>query len=261
MRLASALLGASLLYRAGFCHAAEPARPADDGGKTSSESAEPSATPKLRFRTSFDLGGSYFGAQSDSQDLNRFGIALESNSVIPVDGRWGVGLRFGWGMTEFQRFDDWANTGYRVGKWTTTAYGDVYEWSAEKGDYQIFRIFGSFFAYIGLFFPLVVAGICYVGAVVAPTTYLETAVVANYDFGNQDLGPFVEAGIGVAGFIHPRYGKLRGAFGPSFGSGLRLGAIRVGAHVTWSPPYLHGEAGPDTSHIVYGGLTLGVISR
>jgi hypothetical protein len=261
MKLATTLLGASMVWRAGVCQAAEAEPPTPGANRASVESRPASDTPKPRFRTSFDFGGSYFGAHSSRQDLNRFGLALESNSLIPVDGRWGVALRFGWGMTEFQRFDDWAATGYRVGKWTTTAYGDVYEWSAERGDYQIFRIFGSFFAYIGLFFPLVVAGICYVGAVVAPTTFLETAVVANYDFGNQDMGPFIEAGVGVAGFIHPRYGKLRGALGPSFGSGLRLGAIRVGAHLTWSPPYLHGEASSDTSHIVYGGLTLGVISR
>jgi len=39
---------------------------------------------------------------------------------------------------------------------------------------------------------------------------------------------------------------------------VRIGTINLGANGTWSPPMLHGEARPGSTHILVGGLTLRV---
>lgn len=209
-------------------------------------------------RSSFGLGAAYFGSHGSGRTLDRFGLMLEGGGVFPVHRRWGMGLRFSWGLTEFERFEKWTQAGYSIGKWTTTAYGDVYEWSAQKDKYQTARVMGSLFAYIGLFFPLAVAGVCYLGAVFAPTTYMETALTVNYDFGNRRFGPYIEGGVAMVGFVHPTHISLRGGIGPTLGSGLRLGPFRVGGHVAWLPPSLHGEPTEHGStHVFTGAMTLG----
>ena len=253
MRLSHAFVGSALVLRAALCQAADAGAPVSPPRDAGSEQA-----PTFHSRTSFDVGAAYFG---DGKGTDRFGVTIESNSVFPVAGRWGVGLRFAWGMTEFQRFGPWTHTGYTIGKWTTTAYADVARWSVRGGKYELFTLFGSIFAYVGLMFPLMLSGLCYMAAVIAPTTFLETALTANYDFGDGHIGPFVEAGLGAVAFVHPTLGKLRGGMGPAIGSGLRVGPLRLGAHLTWSPPHLHGEPGGGVSQVFVGGFTIGVGGR
>jgi hypothetical protein len=252
MRFSHAFVGAALVLRAALCHAADPEAPVSPPTDAGADQA-----PTFHSRTSFDVGAAYFGGGG----ADRLGVAIESNSVFPIAGRWGVGLRFAWGMTEFQRFKPWTHTGYTIGKWTTTAYGDVARWSVRGGKYELFTLFGSIIAYVGLLVPLMISGLCYMAAVIAPTTFLETALTANYDLGDGRIGPFVEAGLGVVAFVHPTLGKLRGGLGPAIGSGLRFGPARLGAHLTWSPPHLHGEPGGGLSSVFVGGFTVGIASR
>ena len=252
MRLSHAFVGSALVLRAALCQAAQPGAPVSPPADMGSPLA-----PSFHHRTSFDVGAAYFGGGG----ADRLGLALESNSVFPIAGRWGVGLRFAWGMTEFQRFEPWTHTGYTIGKWTTTAYGNVARWSVTGGKYELFYFVGSIFAYMGLLFPLMLSGICYMAAVIAPTTFVETALTASYDFGDGHVGPFVEAGLGVVGFVHPRLGTLRGGVGPAIGSGLHFGPVRLGAHLTWSPPHLHGEPGGGLSSVFVGGFTIGLGSQ
>jgi hypothetical protein len=249
MRLSLAFVGSALVLRTALCQAAEPGTSTSPPRDVGSEQA-----PSFHHRTSFDVGAAYFGGGG----ADRLGVSIESNSVFPVAGRWGVGLRFAWGMTEFQRFKPWTHTGYVIGKWTTTAYADVARWSVHGGKYELFTLFGSIFAYMGLLVPLMVSGLCYMAAVIAPTTFLETALTANYDFGDGHIGPFVQAGLGAVAFVHPTLGKLRGGLGPAIGSGLHFGPARLAVHLTWSPPYLHGEPGGGVSSVFVGGFTIGI---
>ncbi|HVY28308.1 MAG TPA: hypothetical protein VHB79_17245 [Polyangiaceae bacterium] len=232
--------------------AAPPAAPAP--AKAEVEEPEPENEYGFHKRSSINLGGAFFG---DSLGTQRFGVTLESNTVYPVAGRWGIGVRLGWGLTEWDRFDKWTSAGRSIGGWTTTAYSDVYHWSIKEDEYTLFRVIGSIYAYIGLLFPLIAAGVCYVGAIFSPTTFLEAAVTANYDFGGPQLGPFIELGLGATAFIHPKYDNLRGGIGPTFGGGVHMGHVRIGAHMTWSPHLLHGEASGGRSDVYLGGLTIG----
>jgi hypothetical protein len=255
LRLRQIVLGSALLLSSATSLAQESASPAPSSVAPARDPGVQDE-PHARFRTSFDVGPAFF---ADSRSTQRFGLALESNTMQPLGGQWGVGVRFTWGMTEFERFERWAGAGYKIGKWTTHAYADVAKWSVKKDDYVIFKLMASMFAYVGLMFPLMIAGICYVGAVAAPTTFLEVNVTANRDFGSGRVGPFLEAGLGLNAFVHPKYGNLRGGLGPVLGGGLRAGPVRLGTHVTWSPPPLHGEPGSGHIGIFTGAFTVGII--
>jgi hypothetical protein len=195
------------------------------------------------------------GAKTD----NRYGVVLQTASRIPIGDNFGLGLRFAWGLTEFDRFEAFTKAGYRVGKWTTGAYKDVWEWAGTKDDARSLRWMGAFFASIGLFFPLVAAGLCYVAAPLAPTTYLEFDLTLNYDFAEGRTGPYLKGGLGLVGFIDPRSGSLLGGLGPTVGVGQRVGPLDLSANVTWLADGLHGEVEGERSNIYIAGITVGLI--
>jgi hypothetical protein len=154
--------------------------------------------------------------------------------------------------------DDFAEAGYAVGRWTTNAYKDVYHWSGIKDDYQSLRVLGSIFAYVGLIFPYVAAGVLYILVPFSPTTYLELDITASYHFGSDALEGFVEGGLGAVAFIHPEYDVVRGGFGPAAGAGVKLGILRIGAHTLWSPPGTHGSLGTTDEHVMTASATVGI---
>jgi hypothetical protein len=225
------------------------------------EPAEPEsapAPPRKRTRVGFGAGFGYFSS-SDSRtgesQVKAPGIALELHSGFPVADNWKVNLRFNWGLTEFHRTESMIETANVIGDWTLGAYGTVWEWAVQKDEYWLFRFFGALFASVGLAMPLAVAGGLYVLSPFAPTTYLGCDITTSYHLGNDDLNGYVEAGVGLVSYVHPRYGGLYGGIGPTVGFGVKLGFVTIGAHGTWSPPGAHGEPTGSGSNVYVGGLT------
>lgn len=183
-------------------------------------------------------------------------MALELHSGFRVADDWKVNLRFNWGLTEFHRAEAMIDTANSIGKWTIGAYGTVWEWAVQKDKYWFPRFFGAFFASIGLVVPLTVAGVFYVLSPVAPTTYLGCDITGSYHLGDDDLNAYVEAGLGLVSYIHPKYDGIYGGLGPTLGFGVKLGFATVGVHGTWSPPGAHGEPTDGKSNVYVGGLTV-----
>jgi hypothetical protein len=230
----------------------------------------PAPEPERKSQTQFGIGPGYaavipLGASS-SQRAGQAGLVLEVAKTVPVADRFDFGFRFAWGFTAWDRFPKWAKAGYDVGKWTTTAYEDTYNWTRKRGadgdsdpNTHGLRLTGGLVAMAFLWLGYVVSGITYLAAVVSPTTWMEIDLTGGYNFGDKDVNPYLKAGIGLMGFIHPEHGTLLGGVGPTFGGGIKIGsALHLGANVTWSPPPLHGEARSGQSHLLVGGLTIGV---
>lgn len=239
------------------------AAPAPAPPAAASPAAVPAeAKPERKTLTSLGIGPTWFlmSPTGGGPRWSSPGVVLHANARVPFDDHYGLGVRFAWGLTEFRRFEDWAKAGYRIGEWTTNAYGDVYEWAAQKDDARGLRWMGAFFAFVVLWIPYVVAGVAYAIAPIAPTTYLETDVTFNYDFGTDPKGQgvYLKGGVGLVAFLHPEYDKLLAGMGPTIGVGLRTGSVDLGLHGTWLPPFLHGEARGERSNVFITGLTIGV---
>lgn len=183
------------------------------------------------------------------------GVAIELHSGFHLADDFKLNLRFNWGLTEFHRAGALIETANVIGEWTTGAYATVWEWGLKKDEYVLFRLFGSLFASVGLLMPYAVAGALYVLSPFAPTTYLGCDLTGSYHLGDDDLNAFVEAGLGLVSFIHPKYGGLYGGVGPTVGFGAKLGFVTIGVHGTWSPPGAHGEPTGSGSNVYVGGLT------
>ena len=256
--------------------AAPPTSPATSSAaqqpeQTGPDGARPASTEAPERKSSSHVGvGIGYAATwpvgaSSSRSASGVGLVLEVGKTIPLAERVDFGLRFAWGLTEWDRFTRWAKAGYDAGSWTTQAYEDVYNWTRKRGEdgdlspnTHGLRLMGSFFAFMALSLGYVVSGLAYASAIVAPTTWLELDLTASYNFGDKQLDPYLKGGLGFMAFVHPEYDRLLGALGPTFGTGVRIGTINLGANGTWSPPMLHGEARPGSTHILVGGLTLGV---
>lgn len=226
--------------------------------------------PRERRSTSFlGIGPAYAGvlANSGSRSFDSYGVVLELGKNVPLSERVDLGLRLAWGLTAWDRFSEAAKAGYDIGAWTTEAYSDVYDWTRKHSGHPNthgLRLFASFFAFITLELGYVVAGLAYLFALVAPSTYLEGDLTVNYNFSDDDpklkrdaVIPYIKGGLGLMGFVHPDFGKLVGGLGPTVGAGVRIGGLVLGLSATWSPPPLHGEARDYRTHIVTGGLTVG----
>lgn len=205
---------------------------------------------------SFGVGPTYFGMIGNG--VARYGVALDLDASVPLEGRLGLDVHFAWGLTEFHRFDDLTSAGYHAGAWTTQAYKDVWKWAAVKDDWALFRWMGAFFAFVGLAFPYVGAGVCYVLAPVAPTTYLELDLSAIYELGDRNANPYFKAGLGLVGYLHPLTVRPSAGVGPSVGFGARLRGFDVSAQLTWLPLGLHGEDPGEKTNVFIGALTVGL---
>jgi hypothetical protein len=224
--------------------------------------AEPSPTVETppaatqRPTGSLGIGPTYFGMIGNG--VERYGVALDLDARVPLDGRLGLDFHFAWGLTEFHRFDDFTNAGYRLGQWTTKAYVDVWNWAAVNDQWEVFRWMGAFFAFVGLAFPYIGAGVAYVLAPVAPTTYLEIDLAPVYELGDKNVNPYLKAGLGFVGYWHPVSGRPSLGLGPTAGFGARVRGFDFSAEVTWLPHGLHGEDPGESTNVVVGGITIGL---
>jgi hypothetical protein len=210
--------------------------------------------------TTFGLGPTFFGTTGGRSDVAHPGVALHVATRIPFEQNLGIGLRFAWGLTEFRRMDEFAKPAYDIGKWTTNAYVDVYNWAAIKDDARLFRWMGAFFAFAVLWMPYIVSGVIYALTPLAPTTYLEGDLTFNYDVGTDKLGtgPYFKGGLAALAYLHPRTDKLFGGLGPTAGFGVRVGKADIGIQGTWLPPKLHGDNPGETTSVFIGSLLVGV---
>lgn len=221
---------------------------------------EPPADEPPPRRTSARFGGGFaYFTTSDSgtgeTQVAAPGIAIELQTTHPILEHWRANFRFNWGLTEFHRTEKLVETANGIGEWTTGAYASVFEWSTTKDDYALFRIMGSIFAYVGLLVPYAVAGVFYIMSPFAPTTYLGCDITGSYQLGDDDVHGYLEAGVGLVSYVHPKYGGLYGGVGPTLGVGVKLDFVNIGAHGTWSPPGAHGEPTSQSSNVYVGGLT------
>lgn len=205
---------------------------------------------------SIGVGPTYFGMIGNG--VRRYGVALDLDASVPLDGRLGLDVHFAWGLTEFHRFDDFTNAGYRAGAWTTKAYEDVWNWAAINNQWALFRWIGAFFAFAGLAFPYIGAGVCYVLAPVAPTTYLELDLAAIYELGDKNANPYFKGGLGLVGYLHPLSARPSAGLGPTVAFGARLRGFDVAVQMTWLPRGLHGEDPGETTNVLIGALTMGL---
>ncbi len=249
--------------------AAAPPAPAAAAAAPPAPPAEP---PERKALTQLGIGVAYAGvyplASSASASASEAGVVLELSRTTPLSESVDFGLRFAWGLTAWERFPRWAKAGYDTGAWTTQAYEDVYNYTRKHGPDGTYdpnlhgmRLMGGFFAMIVLWVGYVVSGVAYATAVVAPTTFLEMDLTANYNFGDPKPtgeNPYLKGGLGLLAFVHPEHGVLVGGAGPTFGGGMRFGSFHIGLSATWSPAGLHGEARSGRSQIVVGGLTVGI---
>ncbi|MBM4373622.1 MAG: hypothetical protein FJ095_00945 [Deltaproteobacteria bacterium] len=196
---------------------------------------------------------------SGGENLRRPGVALESTGRLALGTSAGVGLRFAWGFTEFERARTFSDFGYSLGSWTTKAYKDVWAWSGKK-EWQPFRAIGGGFAFVGLAFPLLVAGSAYALAPLSTTTYLELDATGSYEFeddGSSGVVPYIAGGLGVVGYLHPRTAEFLAGLGPTSSIGARFGRLDVGLRTTWIPPYLHLETSDSRTNVVIATLNVG----
>jgi hypothetical protein len=237
---------------------AEPAKPAPQPAPTPAPANE-EPKDERRTITAFGLGPAGFFT-TGTGSLARPGVALQVASHVPIHENMGLGLRFSWTLTEFRRTEDMTRTAYKIGRWTTTAYGDVYDWAAQKDDARLLRWMGAFFAFFGLLFPFMVSGIFYVASPLSATTALELGLTFDYAFGTDrySSGPYLKGGLGLVGYVHPRHDKLLGGVGPTFGAGFRFGDhFDLGLNATFLPSILHGQARGENGDVVLTSVTLG----
>jgi hypothetical protein len=153
-------------------------------------------------------------------------------------------------------FRAFACAAWIVASYATPALADSP--AAVQDQWELFRWIGAFFAFVGLAFPYIGAGACYLVAPVAPTTYLELDLAGVYELGDESANPYVKAGLGMVGYLHPASDRPNGGIGPTVGFGARLRRLDVSAHLTWLPRYLHGEDPGEQTNVVIGGLTVGI---
>jgi hypothetical protein len=226
------------------------------GTPAPADASPPAVEPTQGPVGSFGVGPTYFGMVGNG--VQRYGVVLDLDASVPLEGRLGLDVHFAWGLTEFRRFDDFTTAGYHAGAWTTQAYKDVWKWASVKDDWVLFRWLGGFFAFFGLVFPYIGAGVCYLMAPVAPTTYLELDLSAIYELGDKNANPYVKAGMGLVGYLRPETARPSGGVGPTVGFGARLRGFDVSAQVTWLPLGLHGEDPGEKTNVFIGGLTVGL---
>ncbi len=209
-------------------------------------------------RFSFAAGYAVLGHDGDHGRRTDGGAALELRLDGSVSERIGFGLTFTWGLTDWARAREYVDAGNRAGSWTTEKLADVEAW-ATKSDVREgtrpFRILGAVFADLFLVMTYAAVPICYVGSVGGATSHLELDATGTLHLGGGAYDPWLEGGVGAATLPY-RILDWRRAVGPVVGLGVRLGSIRLGARLLWSPPALN-EARFGGS-VVTGAFTVGL---
>jgi hypothetical protein len=232
--------------------------------KPAAAAQEPAAErepPKTRTHFGLGLGVAYFGWRENesARKSDDIGLALELRSGVELSRALQTNFRFGWGLTEFHRTGELIDAANSQARWTNRAFVSVSRWAKKDGkdDHTDgLRKMGAFFAYFGLLFSYAVVGGMYIISPLAPTTFLNFDITLSYHPLDPDFGPYVEGGVGFLSFIHPSLGGYYGGLGPTFGAGYRAGSVQLGAHLTWSPPGVHGEPSSHDSHILQGAFVV-----
>ena len=209
--------------------------------------------------TELGFGATYLGAIQSSQTHSEAGVVFHVAPRFPIGDHYGLGLRFAYGMTGWDRTEDVARSGYKVGRWTTHAYRDVWDWAGEGEDNtRGLRVIGAFFAFIGLVFPYVVAGMFYLAAPFAASSYGEVDATFHWEPADDPKqGPYLKGGVALAAYVHPDTGRLYGGLGPNLGFGYRVGNVSLGVVGTFLPNGFHGSARAE--HVLIGSFTIGVV--
>jgi hypothetical protein len=199
-------------------------------------------------------------------EAKRLGLTLQYSSARPLAESFDFGTRLAWGLTDWERSGKWANAGVSIGEWTTRAYVNTYNWTKKRGgdgkadpNTHALRWMGGSMAMCFLWMGYAVAGVAFLIVPFAPTTFLELDLTGNYRMGSDKVEPYLKAGLGLFAFFHPVHNTLVGAVGPTAGTGVRVGELDIGLNATWSPPLAHGEARAGDSHIITGGLVVGLV--
>lgn len=204
------------------------------------------------------IGATYLGALQSKRAHSEAGLVLQAGARVPIGDHYGFGFRFAYGMTGWDRTEDVARRGYKIGRWTTQAYGDVWDWAGEGEESErSLRYFAAFFGFIGLIFPYALAGMIYMVSPFAASSYGEVDATFDWEPGDDPkYGPYLKGGLGLMAYVHPDTGHLYGGLGPTFGLGYRADTVRLGVIGTLLPSGAHG--GDATEHILVGSFTVSV---
>ena len=226
----------------------------------SSTRSDPSPPPP-RWRSSLGGGVAHFAADGPGQaqdSLGNWGVSVYARTGVRIAPSTRLRLGTSAAFTEFDRTAGMWDIANEVGRWTTDAYGDVYDWTARGADDKtlLLRIALSVPVFGLLLTPYILAGAIYLAGPVASGTFMTLDATVSRRFG-QDVGPYVESGLGLLAFSHPESPTLRAGMGPILGIGVDLGPWTLGARIQWSPPVLHDQDGIKGSHLWASTLTAG----
>jgi hypothetical protein len=236
--------------------AVQPATPPPKPANGAPAPETPPPVLKRKTRVEFGFGPTYFGTTGKHEN-NTAGATLQIDARVPFGDQFGLDFRWAWALTEWDRTVEVAKPGYKIARWTTHAYSDVWDWAGRgPSSDKPLRAFGAFFAFIFLVFPYVFALPFYAVSPLAATTDLEADIDATWDFGDDPKGdgPYIKGGLGLMGFFHPTDNHLYGGVGPNAGFGYRASGVSIGFVGTYLPPLLHG--GP-ADHVYTGSFVIG----
>ena len=237
-----------------FVEAPEPPPPAP------APAAAPAPAP--RWRSSVGGGVAHFAADGpgEAQDsLDNWGVAVYARTGLRIAPSTRLRLGASAAFTEFDRTAEMWDTGSALGRWTTDAYGGVYDWIGRGVDDKTWplRVGLGVPAFTFLTMPYVLAGAFYLFGPLASGTFATVDATVSRSLGPDELGLYAEAGLGLLVFSHPRSPTPRAGMGPIVGLGVDVGPWTLGARTQWSPPALHDDEGIAGSDIWATTLTAG----
>lgn len=204
------------------------------------------------------LGVAWFARSSGAVRDDASGVALELRLSGRTAPRTGYAVTLTWGLTDWDRAEEWIDAGNRAGSWTTDRFADVEAWVRRGEDDKTvgLRVLGAIVADLFLGMTYVAVPACYVGSVGGATSHLQIDAVGSLHLGEGPNDAWIELGGGAAA-LPDRIADWRTAVGPVVGIGMRAGALRVGARLLWSPPALNGS--PHGGTVVTGALTASLV--
>jgi hypothetical protein len=215
----------------------------------------PAASPPAGLQVVPALGFAWFRANASDGRRNASGVALELHLDGQLAPRFWLGATLTWGLTDWDRAREWIDAGNRAGRWTTDAFANVEAWVRRGSkDDQGLRLLGAFFADFFLAFTYLAVPICYVGSVGGATSHLQLDATGSFHLAGAPTDTWGEVGAGAAA-LPQRGGGWRQVFGPLAGVGMRIGRLRIGARVLWSPPPFNSTGG---ASVLTGALTAGL---
>lgn len=202
-------------------------------------------------------GFAWLARSAEGRRAEASGVAFELRLGGRTAPRLGWDLAFTWGLTDWDRAGEWIDAGNRAGSWTTDRFADVEAWvrRGEDDDTMLPRLLGAFMADAFLGMTYAAVPFCYVGSAGGATSHLQVDVTGSAHLGDGPHDAWVELGAGAAA-LPATFGEWDGAVGPVIGAGARLGPLRLGGRVLWSPPALNGASLGGS--VLTGAVTLGL---